>query len=151
MLSEEARQRWVLLTYKIPREPTAPRVSVWRRLKRMGALLLHDTVWVLPATPQTREQFQWLVTEIQEGGHEVMLWEAELPLPGQSAALKQLFLAQVDREYDAILRDLELGDADLASLARRFQQLQDQDHLHSARALAVRQALLRASQEPDRR
>ena len=39
---------WVLLDYKIPREPTASRAMVWRKLKRLGALLLHDAVWVLP-------------------------------------------------------------------------------------------------------
>ena len=57
-------QAWVLLHYKIPREPTAPRVSAWRKLKRLGAILLQDAVWVLPATPHTREDFQWLAAEI---------------------------------------------------------------------------------------
>ena len=50
-------QTWVLLHYKIPREPTAPRVYVWRKLKRLGAILLQDAVWVLPATPHTRNAF----------------------------------------------------------------------------------------------
>ena len=40
---------WVLLVYKIPREPTSSRAVIWRKLKRLGALLLHDAVWVLPA------------------------------------------------------------------------------------------------------
>ena len=57
---------WVLLTYKIPREPTASRAYVWRKLKRLGALLMHDAVWVLPVTPWTHEQLQWLVVEIGE-------------------------------------------------------------------------------------
>ncbi len=59
---------WVLLVYKIPREPTASRATVWRKLKRLGALLLHDAVWVLPATAWTREQFQWLTVEVGELG-----------------------------------------------------------------------------------
>src|SRR5215470_17625520 len=69
----EQRQEtsWVLLVYKVPREPTAGRAMVWRKLKRLGALLLHDAVWVLPATPWTREQFQWLAVEIGELGGEV--------------------------------------------------------------------------------
>lgn len=44
-------QAWVLLIYTMPREPTAPRVAVWRKLKKLGALRLHDAAWVLPATP----------------------------------------------------------------------------------------------------
>ncbi len=57
-MEQEQERAWVLLVYKIPREPTASRAQVWRKLKRLGALLLHDAVWVLPATPWTREQFQ---------------------------------------------------------------------------------------------
>ena len=47
-------QIWLLLSYKVPREPTANRVSVWRKLKKLGAVSLQDSVWVLPATPHTR-------------------------------------------------------------------------------------------------
>jgi hypothetical protein len=48
---EQAQRRlWVLLVYKVPREPTSSRAYVWRKLKRLGALLIHDAVWVLPAT-----------------------------------------------------------------------------------------------------
>lgn len=145
MSKEVGRQTWVLLTYKIPREPTTTRVSVWRKLKRMGAILLHDTVWVLPATPQTRENFQWLASEILEGGHEAMLWEAQLPLPGQDAALRQQVLAQVDGEYAAILDALAQGDADLAVLSRRYQVVQSQDYLQSSHGRVVREALLLAA------
>lgn len=62
--------QWLLLVYKVPNEPSARRVYVWRKLKRLAALLLHDTVWILPATAYTREQFQWLAAEIleMEGG-----------------------------------------------------------------------------------
>src|SRR6266567_9517091 len=54
---------WMLLVYKVPREPTSSRAYVWRKLKKLGAVLLHDAVWVLPATAWTREQLQWLSVE----------------------------------------------------------------------------------------
>ncbi|HEV2458330.1 MAG TPA: Chromate resistance protein ChrB, partial [Ktedonobacterales bacterium] len=72
--------QWVLLVYKVPPEPSARRVYVWRKLKRLGAILLHDAVWVLPATPATREQFQWLATEIEELAGSALVWEATLRL-----------------------------------------------------------------------
>jgi len=150
MSSNPLRQTWVLLTYKIPREPSAPRVSVWRKLKRMGAILLHDAVWVLPATPQAREHFQWLASDIMEGRNEAMIWEAHLPLPGQDAALVQQFLHQVDREYEAILTDLGGDEPDLSVLARRYQQAHSQDYFHSQRGQQVRQALMEAPGGIDR-
>src|SRR5512141_847806 len=83
---------WLLLAYKVPRDPTANRVYVWRKLKRLGAMLLHDSIWVLPATPQTREQLQWLSTEIVELGGEFSLWESCLVMDGQQdEALVQRF------------------------------------------------------------
>src|SRR5437588_4234701 len=94
---------WVLLTYKIPREPTAGRASIWRKLKRLGALLMHDAVWVLPATPWTREQLQWLVLEIGELGGEAQLWESRLLVIGQSDGLEDQFQARVDKAYQEII------------------------------------------------
>jgi hypothetical protein len=133
---------WVLLHYKIPREPSGPRVSIWRKLKRIEALLLHDAVWVLPATPQTREQFQWLAVEIGEGGGEAMLWEGQLTLLGQEERLVRQFLETVDTGYRTILSELDTTNPDVGALARRFQQIQTHDYFRSDVGHRVRAALL---------
>jgi hypothetical protein len=133
---------WVLLVYKIPREPTASRAQVW--LKRLGALLLHDAVWVLPATPWTREQFQWLAVEIGELGGEAHLWESRLLLNGQSEALVQQFQARVDVAYQEILQDLSQEEPDLVALSRKYQQVRAQDYFHSELGRQVRKRLMHA-------
>jgi len=135
---------WVLLVYKIPREPTASRAQVWRKLKRLGALLLHDAVWVLPATPWTREQFQWLAVEIGELGGEAHLWESRLLLNGQEEALVRQFQARVDATYQEILDELEREDADLVALSRKYQQVRAQDYFHSVLGTHVRERLMSA-------
>ena len=135
---------WVLLVYKIPREPTSSRALVWRKLKRLGALLLHDAVWVLPSTPWTREQFQWLVVEIGELGGEAHLWESHLLLNGQAGALAQQFQARVDAVYQEILNELEREDADLVALSRKYQQVRAQDYFHSEVGIQVRERLMSA-------
>ncbi len=142
-------QMWVLLHYKIPREPSAPRVYVWRKLKRLGALLLQDAVWVLPATPHTREDFQWLAMEIIEQGADATVWEAGLLLAGQEETLVRQFLAQVEVEYRALLAGLEGADPDLATLSRRYQQAQGQDYFHSDLGQRVRATLLAAGGDRD--
>lgn len=142
-------QTWVLLHYKIPREPSAPRVYVWRKLKRLGALLMQDAVWVLPATPRTQEEFQWLAVEIGEQGGEASVWEARLTLAGQDEALVQQFLAQVEGEYRALLAGLEGAAPDLAALSRRYQQAWGQDYFQSALGQQVRAALLTTRGERD--
>src|SRR5215470_8183818 len=112
----ESMQTWVVLVYKIPREPAAGRVYVWRKLKRLGALLVHDAVWLLPDTPWTREQFQWLAVEIRELGGEALVWESRMVLPGQDEVLIQQFVAEMDEAYQPILAALQQADADLAAL-----------------------------------
>ena len=135
---------WVLLVYKIPREPTASRAAVWRKLKRLGALLLHDAVWVLPVTPWTLEQLQWLVVEIGELGGEAQLWESRLLVNGQADTLVNQFEARVNTAYQEILDDLEQDNADLVTLSRKYQQVRTQDYFQSELGQLVRARLMNA-------
>jgi hypothetical protein len=132
---------WVLLLYKVAPEPSARRVYVWRKLKRLGALLLHDAVWVLPATPATLEQFQWLASEIRELEGSALVWEAHLQLEEQDNTLVGQFLAQVDVVYREIATELERPAPDLAALAKRYRRTQMQDYFHSALGEQVRAAV----------
>ncbi len=143
MESRQARI-WMLLVYKVPREPTSARAAVWRKLKRLGAVLVHDAVWVLPATPWTREQLQWLAVEITELEGEVHLWESRLVLGGQEEALVQQFQSRVDAAYQEILTELEHEPVDLIALSRRYQQIQTQDYFQSEVGKQVRARLLEA-------
>ena len=133
---------WLLLVYRIPREPTAARVYVWRKLKQLGAIALQDAVWVLPRTDKTHEQFQWLAAEITELGGETVLWEAEQLYATDVESLRQEFVKPVDAEYRAILAAIKKKDRDLAALSKRFQQAQARDFFGSALGVQVRERLL---------
>jgi hypothetical protein len=143
----ETSQRWVLLTYRIARDPSAGRVGVWRKLKRLGAILVHDSVWVLPATPRTGEQLQWLAAEIHELGGDAWLWHASLARGDQGAALVNQFRQQVDTVYGDILAALHRPAADLGALSKRYQQARALDYFDSPLGAQARQALLSAGQE----
>jgi hypothetical protein len=99
-----AAMRWVLLSSRLPREPSRLRLGVWRRLRRVGAVLLHDAVWVLPADPKTREAFEWLAEEIVEQGGSAFVWEADSLEPAQDRELIRRFRAEADARYAAIAR-----------------------------------------------
>lgn len=135
---------WLLLLYKLPSEPTSRRVYVWRKLKRLGAILLDDAVWLLPDTAFTREQFQWLAAEISEMGGEAWFWESRLGLAGQEEALVQQFVGQIDTAYRAILNELKKESCDLAALSRQYQQIKMEDYFHSELGQQVREALISA-------
>lgn len=119
---------WVLLHYRLPSTPSASRVSIWRKLKQLGALLLHDSIWVLPDTPWTAEQFQWLASEIDELQGEAMLWQAHITLPGQEEKLIQRFLAASQAEYQPISEALQHDQSDRAALSNQFQRVRRRDY-----------------------
>jgi RecA-family ATPase len=135
---------WLLLIYKIPRDPTSSRVYVWRKLKQLGAILLHDSVWILPANDRTQEQFQWLAAEITELEGEVTLARAGWLSHEQRDEITKRFEVQADDIYREILAGLKKKGKDLLSLSRRFQQAQALDFFHSDLAAKVRNALLAA-------
>lgn len=139
--------QWLLLVYKVPNEPSARRVYVWRKLKRLAALALQDAIWVLPATSHTREQLEWLAAEILEMGGEAFLWEASQVLAQPEAHLIQQFIDQVEAGYQEILAALAQAEADLAALSKRYQQLKSQDYFNAPLGQTVRDALLRARGE----
>jgi hypothetical protein len=133
---------WLLLAYRVPREPTANRVYVWRKLRRLGAIALQDAVWLLPASEQTREHFRWLASEIDDLGGQSTLWESRVLLDGQEERLVRQFSARVETGYRKILRALKSKSAKLANLARQYQAVLAVDYFKSELGKSVREALL---------
>jgi hypothetical protein len=132
---------WVLLLYTLPREPSAPRVAAWRKLKKLNAQLQHDAVWVLPARPPLIEHFRWLAAEVGEAGGDAHVWIAEQGLPGQDDELVALFQAQAEEGYQAILAALDTREMEAVTLARRYQSVATCDYFHAPSAEAVRARL----------
>jgi hypothetical protein len=132
---------WLLLHYKLPSQPSALRVYIWRKLKRIGAILLHDTVWVLPDTPRTAEQLQWLAAEIQEMGGNAYYWRANTVLGEQEEAIVEQFKDQVDRVYSELLKRLAKRRPDLQEISKLYQQTASQDFFKSKLGVQVREKL----------
>ncbi len=78
---------WLLFLYKVPHEPSTRRVYVWRKLKRFGAVMLHDSAWILPQVPSNLEQLRKLAKEIGDMGGDSLLWEAHLAGDNQEETL----------------------------------------------------------------
>lgn len=97
-----AQPIWILLSSRLPREPSRLRLAAWRRLKRLGAVLLHDSVWILPADAKTREAFEWLAEEIKEQGGTALTWEAQSVAGDQDRDIVERFRAEADERYAAL-------------------------------------------------
>jgi hypothetical protein len=94
--------RWVLLAYRLPREPSNPRVGVWRKLERLGVARLGDGLVALPADARTREQLDWLAEEILEAGGTSTVWLATPGSAAQERAIAEAMRAARAAEYRAV-------------------------------------------------
>jgi hypothetical protein len=157
------RPRWVLLVYRIPREPSRHRVAVWRKLQDLGALYLQDGVAALPEDAVTREQLEWLQLRVREAGGEATLWEARPGTLAEEGELVRTFRASREEAYRAIIAEAErirrkaqMGGGtlleQLGNLEREFRVERRRDYFRSplrteaAAALrAARRAALRAA------
>ena len=126
-------------------------------MKKLGAILLHDSVWVLPARPALVEHFRWLAAEIRESAGEALVWVAQQGLPDQDDALIEQFHTQAESDYLAILAALDASKsgekndahAERAALARRYQQIHARDYFHAPTGDLVRARLEATSPHPD--
>jgi Protein ChrB, N-terminal len=98
-----ARDRWVLLAYRLPREPSTPRIAVWRRLRRLGALQLVDGLVALPLDQHTREALEWVAEEVEEAGGETTVWLAEPAASTDERALARRMATAVADDYRTVI------------------------------------------------
>ena len=93
---------WVLLAYRLPREPSNPRVGVWRKLERLGVARLGDGLVALPADARTQEQFDWIAEEIGEAGGSATVWLATPSSTGHEQQIAAAMQAARAAEYRAV-------------------------------------------------
>jgi hypothetical protein len=97
--------RWLLLIHQIPPKPNYLRVKIWRRLQRIGAVAIKNSVYALPKNDQTREDFQWVLREIVEGGGDGTLCEARLIDGISDDQVEALFQSAREADYGQIAED----------------------------------------------
>ena len=96
------RLQWVFLVYRLPRDPSTPRIALWRSLRRLGVVQLADGVVALPLDGRTKEQLEWLADEVIEAGGEATIWVAEAGSAAQERALASRMAEAVAADYRAV-------------------------------------------------
>src|SRR3954451_19243529 len=103
----EGAGQWVLLAYRLPREPSTPRIAVWRRLERLGVAQFCDGLVALPADARTREQLEWIAEQIVESGGTAGVWLARPGTLRQERDLAAVMAAARTAEYAAVLAEAQ--------------------------------------------
>jgi hypothetical protein len=110
---------WVLLAYRLPREPSTPRIAVWRKLKRLGVAQLLDGLVALPLDSRNRERLDWLAEEILQAGGEASTWIAEPTTVAQDRDLARGLAAVIAGQYRALIAEARAAVDEATGTRRR--------------------------------
>jgi hypothetical protein len=139
--------RWLLLFHHIPPKPPYLRVKIWRRLGRLGAVCLKNSVYALPSSDESREDFEWVAREIVQSGGESTVCAAQLLEGLTDVAVEQLFRASREADFKEVSESAralkakasrkpraqvraELADA-VARLRKRFSEVVNVDFFNA--------------------
>jgi len=108
MAKNSARKsEWILLIHQLPPKPTNLRVRIWRKLQKLGAVAIKNSVYVLPANEKTHEDFQWLKQEIESAGGEATVLQAASVEGATDEEIRATFRKARDEEFAAITAELD--------------------------------------------
>jgi hypothetical protein len=120
---------WLFLIHQIPPKPDYFRVKVRRRLQRIGAVALKNSVYLLPLRDETREDFEWLAREIHAEGGEATLCRGALLAGTTDEEIRAMFQLERTAEYAAIAQEAralaesgEPSDEEVGRLERRLEE-----------------------------
>jgi len=99
MKSKTSNREWILLIHQLPPHPTNLRVRIWRKLQRLGAVAIKNSVYVLPFNEKTHEDFQWLKQEIESSSGEATVFRAGAVEGATDAETRAAFRKARDEEY----------------------------------------------------
>src|SRR6266851_634337 len=101
------KPEWILLIHQLPPKPTNLRVRTWRKLQRLGAVAIKNSVYVLPANEKTHEDFQWLKQEIESAGGEATVFQAASVEGATDEEIIAAFRTARDEEFAVITAGLD--------------------------------------------
>ena len=140
-----APRRWLILVHVLPPTPSNLRVRTWRRLQELGAVAVKQSVYILPDTAESREDFEWLRVEIEGAGGDAVVYSADHVDAAAEASLIEQFRHARQQAYTELASELQRmqragasqGDPsgrrrDLARLRERFAAIERVDFFGSA-------------------
>ncbi len=101
-----AWNKWIALSYTLPREPSRVRVSIWRKLKKIGAVGIWQSMWVLPANDENSALLGEIKDEVSKSGGEAFIVAFSADVDGEKMIADKLAAARSE-EYGELFEQCE--------------------------------------------
>ena len=97
---QDVEFEWIAFTYSLPaKSGSSTRVTLWRQLRRLGAISPAGSLYVLPASDEAAEAFQWMTEEVRQGGGDALTMRVERFQGLSDSQVVDLFNAARAAEY----------------------------------------------------
>lgn len=100
------QNEWIVINYTLPREPSRVRVSLWRRLKKIGAVNIQQSMWILPLTDENYDLLNEIKNEVSQNNGEAFVMKSSVDEDGKKNIIER-FNAARDEEYGELLEQCE--------------------------------------------
>jgi hypothetical protein len=158
---------WIAFSYSLPaKSGSSTRVTLWRQLRRLGAISPAGSLYLLPASDEAAEAFGWMMEEVRQAGGDALIVRVSRFDGLSDAQITDLFgaaraaeYAEVDEQAAALeeasqtttepQEQAKLNET-LARLRRRLAEITQVDYFGSpaGQALAARLARIAARLSP---
>jgi len=122
--------KWLLLVHQIPPKPNTFRVKIWRRLQKIGAVAIKQSVYAMPLSDRSLEDLSWTLKEIMAGGGDGSIFEASFVEGLNDEQIISLFqnarkadYEKIIQEENSLLADWSSAEGDQALPVKRSVQL----------------------------
>jgi hypothetical protein len=101
-----AVRRWWVLAYQLPAQPGYARVKIWRRLQAVGAATFKNALYLMPATDEALEDFEWTLREVRDAGGEGLILDARAVQGFTDDEIIAIFDSAREEQYRAIAQEI---------------------------------------------
>ena len=148
-MSQLQDPKWLLLLHQIPPSPPYFRAKVLRRLGQLGALTIKNSAYLLPDTPEHLEDFQWVRSEITDGGGGAWIFSVTSSSLS-NAEIEDQFRQLRSEDYKQLLDSLNTNPGDWQKLKRKFQDIRAIDFFGAPGREEVESAMQSIEQQQGR-
>ncbi len=104
-------RRWWVLAFQLPAQPAYARVKIWRRLQAMGAASFKNALYLMPATEEALEDFEWTLREVRDAGGEGLILDARAVQGFTDEEIIAIFDAAREEQYRGVAEEIRAFSA----------------------------------------
>jgi CRISPR/Cas system-associated endoribonuclease Cas2 len=131
LLTKDSMHGWLMIIYRVPSTPSTSRVTVWKKVKELGAFCMQQSVYVLPNLPSIKEEVNHLKEQIRHLGGESKIIEIASLGEDQEKEVIAGFKSNREEEYSEVIKagkelldEIDNENPNFASLEENEKHLQ---------------------------